>query len=54
MCDKVQYPNFDKALKSMQYLNRHKGFDLRNTYQCKECGKWHLTSMVSKKKKGYI
>jgi hypothetical protein len=44
MCKKISYPDFAKALTSMQRINRKPGFDLKRAYECKACGMWHLTS----------
>jgi hypothetical protein len=42
-CSKQAYPNVDAAGRALRKLAK-KGRSERRAYECRRCGKWHLTS----------
>lgn len=47
LCDKVQYDSHHEAMQQVPHMNKrtcrkHK----YSAYRCKECGKWHLTTLT--------
>lgn len=46
-CKKVGYLSRREANKARKLVNRH-GKALKRSYQCGECGLWHLTSQSDK------
>lgn len=47
-CRKHSHTDFGEALKVMQHLNRHEGYDIKRAYWCNHCKSWHLTSQEYK------
>ena len=48
-CDKIGYPSRRAAKKAARIRADHSGEALR-VYACPDCGRWHMTSNVSRDK----
>lgn len=47
LCDKVQYDSHLHAMQQVPHLNKRTSRKHRyQAYRCKECGKWHLTTIT--------
>ena len=44
MCEKVSYDTRDLAVKAINIISKNKKQPFRS-YNCNECGKWHITSV---------
>lgn len=44
MCEKVSYDTRDLAVKAINGISKNKKQAFRS-YNCDECGKWHITSV---------